>query len=502
MCEYLEAVTAGQIRRLIINVPPRYMKSITVTIMWPAWEWIRSPGTRWMFASYSGDLSREHSVARRTIIQSPWYQEAWADAYQLTGDQNVKTEYRNTKQGVMLATSIGGTATGKGANRLVIDDPHNPRQADSDQVRESQVKFFDQSLYSRLNDKKRDAIVVVMQRLAEKDLTGHLLAGAAGDDADKYEHLCLPAEAERKTVVTTPAGNTFAREAGDLLWEEREGARELAGAKKRLGPYGYAGQYQQTPVPAGGGRFKREWFRYWRHPSTDESLEFYELLQGDGTSRFVRIDACDRFVIIDPAGTDKQQNEKACYTVIQVWDVTPEGDMVLVDQWREQKETPEVEDAAVSIVRRYEAAYLGVEIDGLGLGVIQHVRKRGVAVRGIKAKGSKEARSETAEIRTYNGAVYFPHGAPFLFDLEHELTQFPRSEHKDQVDAFAHAAIIVQRKWGSVVGERDAEAHQYQQHRGEQRRQDAAEAEQRHESEELRRYREEIRDSLDDDFDA
>jgi predicted phage terminase large subunit-like protein len=166
--------------------------------------------------------------------------------------------------------------------------------------------------------------------------------------------------------------------------------------------------------------------------------------------------------------------------------------MILVYQWREQKETPEVEEAGVSIVRRYEANYLGVEIDGIGLGVIQHIRKKGVAVRGIKCKGSKEARSEIAEIRTSNGAVFFPQGAPFIFDLEDELLSFPKGEYKDQVDAFAHAAILVQRLRGSVRDEKDDEADAYAAAQHEAKQTDR-------ENDELRRYREELRDALDDD---
>ncbi len=457
ICEHLEAVTLGQITRLLINVPPRNMKSTIVSVMWPVWEWIKLAHLKWMFASYSGDLSRTHSVLRRDIILSDWYQRHYGDRYRLTTDQNLKTEYKNDRHGVMFATSFGGTTTGKGGERIVFDDPHNPQQAESDQVIDSQVRFFDTSLYTRLNNKKTGAIVGVMQRLRDKDLSGHLLTD---NEEDAYVHLCLPAEAEHRTVIVMPiSGREIVRETGDLLWPDREGPKELAAAKRRLGPYGYAGQYQQRPVPKGGGKFKREWFRYYRQ---DESLEYYILISGEGREKHVRVDECDRFAVIDPAGTDKEQNEKACYTVIQVWDITPDDGMVLVHEWREQRETPDVEDEAVSICRRYQVNFLGVEIDGIGLGVIQHIGRRFGSVMGIKARGSKEARCEIAQIRMATGRIFFPAKAKYLFDLETEVESFPRSEFKDQVDAMAHAAIHVQNARGPVLSDKDEEHDKHQ----------------------------------------
>jgi predicted phage terminase large subunit-like protein len=458
VAEHLQAVTLGQITRLLINVPPRHMKSISVTIMWPAWEWIDLAHLKWMFASYSGDLSRTHSVLRRDIILSDWYQRHFGDRYKLVGDQNVKTEYKNDKHGVMFATSFGGTTTGKGGERIVVDDPHNPTQAESEPVRKSQITFFDRSLYTRLNDKKKGVIAIVKQRLNEKDLSGHVLADSADDP---YVHLCLPAEAEKRTVIKFPvSGREFIREKGDLLWPDREGPKELKAARLRLGIYGYAGQYQQSPAPSGGGKFKREWYCYY---TLTEDLSVYKLIDANGAERHVNVDDCDRFAMIDPAGTDEKRDTDACYTVIQIWDITPSpaDDMILVDQWREQKETPEVEKAAVAWGRRFQVNFIGVESAGLGLGVIQHIRKRFGAVRGIPTKGSKEARCEVAQVRMSNGRIFFPAKAPFLFDLKSELENFPRGEFKDQVDALSHAAIYVQNVRGAVRSTADDEADEY-----------------------------------------
>ena len=446
VCDYLEAVTRGDVRRLIINVPPRHMKTIAVSVCWPCWEWIRRPAARWMFASFALGLSLDSSLKRRDIIQSDWYQRNWGDRYQLVTDLNVKSEYKNDHQGVMFATSMGGTTTGKGGNRIVVDDPHSAAQGSSDAVRTSQVEFFDRSLFTRQNDKKHDAIVVIMQRLHEKDLTGHLLAKGG------YEHLCLPAEISERTLISTPSAE-YVREAGSILWPAREGPKELAEAKMTLGPYGYAGQYGQAPAPAGGGRFKEAWFRYYRREG-----DVYVILGPDGHAAWlVPVDACRRFATMDPAGTDADQNAKACYTVIQAWALTPSFHLLLLDQYRAQVEAPEAAEAAIRFVRQWDCDYIGIEKDGIGLGTVQTVRRRGVTVRPIKARGSKQARSETAEIRMSAGMIVFPEGAEFLFDLKGELLKFPNAENFDQVDAMAHAAILVHKEAGPPTTAEDAE---------------------------------------------
>lgn len=253
IAEHLEEVTAGRETRLLVNMPPRYGKSILITVLWPVWEWLTRPETRWMFASYSSSLSTKHSVDRRAVIQSDWYQERWGERFKLSTDQNVKTEFQNDRRGVMVSTSVGGSATGKGGDRIVVDDLQNPKDAESDAVRLSALNFFDRTLSNRLNDKRRGAIVVVMQRLHQADISARCLELG-------YTHVKIPAEALGRTVVHFPSGREVVREDGDLLWPEREGPAEIDAARSQMGSYGYAGQYLQEPAPPGGGLFKREWF--------------------------------------------------------------------------------------------------------------------------------------------------------------------------------------------------------------------------------------------------
>lgn len=454
IAEHLEAVTHNQIRQLLINIPPRHMKSLAVCVFWPAWEWTMYPHRRWLFASYAQSLSTRDSVRCRRLIESDWYRSRWGDVFSLSSDQNQKARFDNTRGGCRIATSVDGSATGEGGDRVVVDDPHNVNDRESDCVRRSTLQWWDEVMSTRLNDPKTGARVIVMQRIHEKDLSGHVL------EQRGYVHLRLPAEYEPdRAKATIPGWKDKRTQAGALLWPERISELEIADFKLRLGPAGYAGQFQQRPAPAGGNRFRQEWFRYYRTtsspplpPGEGAKGGIYVLLKPNGTESRVLETDCTRFAVMDPAGTEPDQNTRPCYTVIQVWDVTPAHDMLLVHQYRAQVQTPDAADAAEQIARRFEIEYLAVEKDGLGLGIVQTLKKRNILIKSIKARGSKEARSETAEIRMAAGQVYFPHGAPFLWDLEQELIHFPKAEYADQVDALAHAARLVQHRGGPPAG--------------------------------------------------
>lgn len=419
--------------------------SIAVGVCWPVWEWLRFPHRRWLFSSYALSLSIRDSLKCRRLIESPWFQARWGNRFIITGDQNAKMRFDNDKTGYRIATSVGGAATGEGGDRVVVDDAHNVQEKESDLIRESTLVWWDETMSTRLNNPKTDCKVIVMQRVHEKDLSGHVLAQGG------YTHLCLPAEFDPAKRCITSVGEGEWRdpreEPGELLWPERIGDKEITDFKLRLGPTGYAGQFQQRPTPAGGGRFKQAWFRY--YAIKDGKYVLYG--PDGGVAKVWRDSECKRFAVMDPAGAEKEQNNKPCFTVIQTWGLSPEGDMLLRTQYREQAGTPETADMAAKMVRAEECAYIGIEKDGIGLGVVQNVKRKGIAVRAIKARGSKEARSETAEIRMAAGMIYFPQGAHFLPELENEILLFPNGEYLDQVDALSHAAIAVNKEMGPPV---------------------------------------------------
>lgn len=433
ICEHLEAVTRGDIRNLVINVPPGHMKSLLTCVFWPAWEWLRNPGSRWLFASYAASLSIRDSVKCRRVIESPWYRGRWGDRFKLTGDQNAKVKFENDLTGYRIATSVGGSATGERASRVVVDDPHNVKDRESDTRRESVIDWWDNVYSNRLADYQRDARVIIQQRVHERDLAGHVIARGG------YEHLCLPTEYEPGRRTATCIGWEDPRTAeGELLFPQRFGPTEVAEAKLTLGSAGYAGQHQQRPTPAGGGLFKEKWFRYWRREG-----DLYLLIQKDGTWHSVPVADCRRFAVLDVAGTEARHGTDPDYSVMQAWDVTPTNELLLVDQWRDRVELPDVAATAVRKVREWDCPVLLCEQNGIGLGVFQSIQRAGVAVQGIKSVRDKVSRSQTAQIRMEAGAVYFPQGAAFLPELEAELTTFPFGAHDDQVDDVSLAAIHV-----------------------------------------------------------
>ena len=222
ICEHLEAITAGQLRKLLINIPPRHSKSTIVSVMWPMWEWLTDPAHKYLCASYSGNLSIRDNLKARRLIQSPWYQERWGHLIKLSGDQNAKQRFENDRTGYRLATSVGGTATGEGGSRLILDDPHSAQEAQSDTIRASALEWFDVVWSTRLNDPKRDAMVTIMQRLHERDISGHIL-----EDIGGWEHLLIPAEWDGVRRKTSLGGYDPRQTKGELICAERFGAKEI-----------------------------------------------------------------------------------------------------------------------------------------------------------------------------------------------------------------------------------------------------------------------------------
>jgi predicted phage terminase large subunit-like protein len=420
LCEALEAVTAGEITRLLINVPPRYMKSLLVSVFWPTWEWLRAPQTRWLFASYSESLATKHSLDRRTVLQSEWYGGRWGDRVRLIPTPNEKTEYHNDRRGSMVALSVGGSATGKGGNRIVVDDPQNPMQAESDTQREQAVTFFQQTLGTRLDDKRRGAIVVVMQRLHHRDLSAVCLEQG-------YTHVCLPAECETATRITFPrSGHTLTRQLGEPLWPAREGVAELAAQRTALGSAAYAGQYQQRPSPRGGGLFKRDWWRYYDElPPLDRYAQSWDLAFKDG-------DAND-YVVGFVAG---QRG----------------GDIYLIDRFKAHASFQRTVEAIQRFAARYpQTGAIYIEDKANGPAVIDVLRHTVAGLIAVNPAGGKFSRASAAEPRVEAGNIYLPRPTTpagvrlpqraWVDDFIEQLAIFPRGQHDDDVDAFTQLLV-------------------------------------------------------------
>ena len=418
ICEYLEAVTAGDINRLIINLPPRSGKSILASVMWPAYVWARQPSTRWLCASYSAILANKLSADRRTVITSPWYQERWP--LQLASDQNQKSEFVNTERGHMIATSVSGSATGRGGDFIIADDLQNPEMAESEAERETVNRFFDETLTTRLDDKRRGRIIVIQQRTHQADLTGHLL------EQGGWTLLSLPAEFERRTVIPMPRrGGESVKLEGDLLWPEREGRAELDAAQIRLGSFGYACQYLQNPIARGGNIFKEAWFgRYHEIPKFDALVQSWDCAFKTGQTN--DYSACVTIGWVNP-------NREAL--------TAPPG-FYLVDAWRGRVEFPELKRRAQSLYELWRPSVVLIEDTASGQSLLQELRsvlpiKRGHAGRG--QDGARDCNHTDHRERT----ILVTRRRTLVKDYLAEMTAFPGVAHDDFVDATVQALTFL-----------------------------------------------------------
>lgn len=440
LSEYLEAVTEGQITRLLVNLPPRNMKSICVTVDWPTWMWLRKPQSMWLFFSYADSLATKHSLDRRRIIQSHWYQQRWGHLYQMTSDQNVKTEYENDKRGVMLATGLQGGAHGKGGDILVFDDPHNPNDIVSEAKRLSDLSAFAQAS-TRLNDKKSGAIVVVMQRLHEEDISQVCIDQG-------YEHLCLPAVAEERTHIRVPSGKVYEREAGDLLWPEREGPDELAQAKRALGSYGYAGQYQQQPAPAEGGMLKRHWWRFWYPAGTTPPAPVVVRL-ADGS-----LYECPQRELPEHEQLDQElqswdmafkETKTSDYVAGQVWG-NQAANCFMLDYLMERMDIVKSIEAVEAMSGRWPRATAKlIEDKANGPAVISILQNKLAGLIGVEPQGGKVARVNAISPLVEAGNVYLPHPrtvqGQYTEGFIDRCAAFPRVKHDDDIDAMTQALL-------------------------------------------------------------
>ena len=286
ICEHMQAVAFGYISRLLLNEPPRTGKTAIISICFCAWVWaqrdrapLRGPQVSFFYASYAETLSLEHSLKCRRLIESRWYQKYWGGRFKLVSDRNRASHFENDKGGYRMASSVDAKATGFGADVLVADDPHLVKEAESETVRDGVVRWWTETMPSRLNNRKTGAMIVVMQRVHEGDLAGHILAAGTG-----YVHFCVPmsyvpcqhvnawVDGKIETVIGDDIDDIDEdsifwvdrrTEDGELLWPDRFPASDVAQLEKEMGPYAFSGQMQQDPAPRGGGIIRREWWQPW-----------------------------------------------------------------------------------------------------------------------------------------------------------------------------------------------------------------------------------------------
>jgi len=406
----LMAVREGKIRRLIINLPPRHLKSLLASIAFPAWCLGHDPSAQILCVSYAQDLADKHARDCRAIMMSGWYRRIFPT--RLSPHRHAVQEFITTRQGYRLATSTGGVLTGRGADLILIDDPSKPEEALSDARRNATNEWYLNTLYSRLNDKCRGGIVIIMQRLHEDDLVGHVLG------QEPWEVVSFPAIAEADEVhaIETIWGpRCFTRRPGEALHPAREPLLVLENIRRTIGEYNFAGQYQQSPAPLGGGLVKAEWFKHYR--------------ENERPDRFERI--------VQSWDTANKASELSDFSVCTTWGVRDKK-VYLLGLLRQRLEYPALKRAVREQQNLYHANEILIEDKASGTQLIQELIADGChGVTRYQPDCDKIMRMHAQTAMVENGFVHIPESAPWLAEYLHEMTVFPNGKHDDQVDSTA-----------------------------------------------------------------
>jgi predicted phage terminase large subunit-like protein len=427
ICDHLEAVTYGDINRLLINVPPGFMKSLLCNVFWPAWMW--GPQSlahlRLVSFSYAASLTYRDNGRFRDLLISPDYQRLWNDRFALRkiGEERVT----NDKMGFKFASSVGGVGTGERGDIVVLDDPHNVKESESDVVRQETVRWFREGMSNRLNDMEKSAICIIMQRVHENDVSG------AAIEMGDYEHLMIPMEYDGRRYHTSIGWTDPREEDGELAWEDRFSAKTVEALKTVLGPYGYAGQYQQAPTPRGGGIFKRDWWQLWGNPDDPQDPEFK------------KFPACEYIIAsLDTAYTEKTENDYSALTIWGVWkDRNGLSRAILMSAWRDRLAIHEVVERVAASCRRFKVDRLLIESKAAGISAAQEIRRlhsnEGYGVQLLDPKGGdKVARAYAVQHLFSDGMVYAP-DRDWADMVMTEMASFPRAPHDDLVDSATQA---------------------------------------------------------------
>jgi predicted phage terminase large subunit-like protein len=406
----LAAVAQGKIRRLIIDLPPRHLKSLLASIAFPAWCLGHDPSAQILCVSYAQDLADKLARDCRSIMTRPWYQRLFPT--RLAPHRHAVQEFITTRQGYRLATSTGGVLTGRGADFILIDDPLKPEESLSKALRQACNEWFLNTLYSRLNDKRGGAIVIIMQRLHEDDLVGHVLG------LEAWEVLSFPALAEADEVhhIETIWGpQCFTRRLGEALHPAREPLAVLHNIRRTIGEYNFAGQYQQSPAPLGGGLVKAEWFK--RYDESKRPAHFDRIVQSWDTAN--------------------KATELSDFSVCTTWGVNGKN-VYLLGLLRQRLEYPALKRAVREQQNLYGATEILIEDKASGTQLIQELIAEGChGVTRYQPDCDKIMRMHAQTAMIENGFVYIPQTAPWLVEYLHEMTVFPNGKHDDQVDSTA-----------------------------------------------------------------
>lgn len=448
VCDHLEAITRGQIRFLIINIPPRFLKSTIASVMWPAWSWLINPRQRFLTGSYNKDLAIRDAVRSRQIMQSTHYRILSAglpaeNKWEFSSDQNVKSRYENSQHGHRICTSVDSGATGEGGDIITVDDPHNVMEVESASERRAAIEWWEKTMSSRMNDPKTGAKVVIGQRVHPADLTGVLLdkqrgKGAGSQDKENYTHLCLPQMFEKSHPYTgrqTAIGFADPRTIdGEMLAPDHFDEAAIKAAKRALGPFGFAGQHQQRPSPAEGNIFQIAWFRFWQSlpPRMDKWAFSWDL-------SFKGLDGKTSFAAESAAIKDRS------FVVGDLWGFCG-SNAYLIDQVRGQWNIVESINEIHKLREKHPyVTRLIIEDKANGSAVLSLLEDQVPGLHRFEpGNTSKIQRAIACQPFVQAGNVWLPDPshAPWINDWVDEITQFPFSSKNDRVDTMTQALLV------------------------------------------------------------
>lgn len=411
MSDYLQAMKKGQLQRLIINIPPRFLKSITCSVAWPAFLLGHNPQTKIICASYGDTLVNDLSMKTKAILESHWFKTMFPN-FILSRSQNQKDHFETTERGFRLGAVVGGGVTGLGADWIVVDDPIKPSDATSDAKRRHSNNWITNTLMSRDTGGRSAKIICVMQRLHENDATG-LFKEMGG-----FEHLELPAEFSKKTFITTPT-HIWELEKGEYLNPDLYGQQYLTQKRESLGEWNYACQYLQSPAPLEGGLLKKDKFKWYDDDTKPSNFKF----------------------VVHSWDTADTVTDTSAFSCCTIWGVCEKG-FYLLRVINKRLDTIGLESEFLKTYHRDKPAHVLIENKSSGRYLIQKFQQVHdgdllpiVSIDVTGRDGDKQQRFMSAIDYIMHGQVYFPQNTLWIDDYVKQLTTFPNSKFADMVDS-------------------------------------------------------------------
>jgi predicted phage terminase large subunit-like protein len=421
ICKHLEAVAEFQIKKLVINIPPRHMKSLLCSVLFPAWVWLKYPNRKFIYGSYAEAIAIRDSIKTRNLVLSDKYRSLFKIKWSLSEDQNQKKVFQNTEGGERVAVGVGSGLTGQGGDYLFIDDPINAIDAFSESVRDSANLWHDMTFSTRYNNADSHAKVIIMQRLHEDDMTGHVLKNGT------YEHLIMPARFDPDADLKSHTTLRFVdprKIKNQLLWPARFNEAAIIDLERDLKEHSEA-QLQQDPKPPKGGLFPRDHWQFFETPPSPiiDLVQFWDCAEKPGIT-----------------------ND---YSVCATWARTENG-FYLLDLWRDKVDAPTLEVMAQTLYKKWRPTTMVIEDKSHGTSLIQYLaRFTTLPIIPMLPTKSKELRAISASSTVKAKKCFLPKEGTFVKDFIKEHEKFPRGKNDDQVDTTSMSIIYFNEMDGS-----------------------------------------------------